>query len=117
MNSQTFVKIAQFRRLRAHLGAPPMVGRERAPVAELGSSANPQPGKAALRGARFPACGFWRLSSRQTVALSRCVRRLPPLEMRLAYAPKIAEQRTRLMKYAACFGWLLLAFLVIGPCP
>ena len=36
------------------------------------SSANPQPGKAALRSARFPACGFWRLSSRQVVVLSRC---------------------------------------------
>src|SRR5438477_2123984 len=36
--------------------------RERLPVAELESSANPKPGKAALRSARFPACGFWRLS-------------------------------------------------------
>ena len=43
--------------------------RKRAPVAELESSANPQPGKAALRSARFPACGFWRLSSRQRVVL------------------------------------------------
>src|SRR5205814_4758750 len=48
------------------------VRRERAPIAELESSANPQPGKAALRSARFPACGFWRLSSRQVVVLSRC---------------------------------------------
>src|SRR5438874_12694147 len=36
----------------------------------LESSANPQPGKAALRGARFPARGFWRLSSRQIATLS-----------------------------------------------
>src|SRR5437667_12352869 len=50
------------------------IRRKRAPVAELESSANPQPGKAALRSARFPACGFWRLSSRQMVVLSRCAR-------------------------------------------
>src|SRR5947207_11431504 len=31
--------------------------RTRAPVAELERSANPQPGKAALRSARFPASG------------------------------------------------------------
>src|SRR5947207_10989842 len=58
--------------LAAHLDTPTKVRRERASVAELESSANPQPGKAALRSARFPACGFWRLSSRQMVVLSRC---------------------------------------------
>src|SRR5205823_3458905 len=57
---------------RAHLDTPSKVRCKRAPVAELESSANPQPGKAALRSARFPACGFWRLSSRQLVVLSRC---------------------------------------------
>src|SRR5205814_2607409 len=60
----------------AHLDTPTKVRRERASVAELESSANPQPGKAALRSARFPACGFWRLSSRQMVVLSRCAPRL-----------------------------------------
>src|SRR5438876_2896968 len=58
-------------RRRAHLGSTTKVRRKRAPVAELESSANPQPGKAALRSARFPACGFCRLSSRQMVVLSR----------------------------------------------
>ena len=54
----------------AHLESTTKVGRKRAPVAGLESSANPQPGKAvALRRVRFPACGFWRLSSRQMVAL------------------------------------------------
>jgi len=54
----------------AHLESTTKVRRKRAPVAGLESSANPQPGKAvALRSARFPACGFWRLSSRQMVAL------------------------------------------------
>src|SRR5947207_9990930 len=57
--------------LAAHLDTPTKVRRERASVAELENSANPQPGKAALRSARFPACGFWRLSSRQMVVLSR----------------------------------------------
>src|SRR5437867_8429195 len=61
----------QFGRERAHLETTTKVRRKRAPVAELESSANPQPGKAALRSARFPACGFWRLSSRQMVGLSR----------------------------------------------
>src|SRR5438034_6659500 len=56
----------------AHLDTPTKVRPKRAPVAELESSANPQPGKAALRSARFPACGFWRLSSLQMVVLSRC---------------------------------------------
>src|SRR2546430_15030608 len=55
---------------RAHLEITTKVRRKRAPVAELESSANPQPGKAALRSARFPACGFWPLSSRQMVVLS-----------------------------------------------
>src|SRR5439155_7583015 len=36
--------------------------RKGAPLAELESTANPQPGEAALGSARFPACGFWRLS-------------------------------------------------------
>src|SRR5947207_8060597 len=56
----------------AHLDTPTKVRPKRAPFAELESSANPQPGKAALRSARFLACGFWRLSSRQMVVLSRC---------------------------------------------
>ena len=54
----------------AHLESTTKFRRKRAPVAELESSANPQPGKAALPSARFPACGFWRLSSRQMVLLS-----------------------------------------------
>src|SRR5947207_15574125 len=54
--------------LAAHLDTPTKVRRERASVAELESSANPQPGKAALRSARFPACGFWRLSYLFSVA-------------------------------------------------
>src|SRR5437660_5382847 len=57
-------------RRRAHLGSTTKVRRKRAPVAELESCANPQLGKAALRSARFPACGFWGLSSRQMVVLS-----------------------------------------------
>src|SRR5205814_8408762 len=60
--------------LRAHLESTTKLRRKRAPVAELESSANPQPGKAALRSARFPACGFGRLASRQLVVLSRCAR-------------------------------------------
>src|SRR5204862_5635649 len=55
---------------RAHRESITRLHRKRAPVAELESSADPQPGKAALRGARFPACGFWRLSSRQIATLS-----------------------------------------------
>src|SRR5438128_9109494 len=54
----------------AHIESTTKFRRKRAPVAELESSANPQPGKAALPSARFPACGFWRLSSRQMVLLS-----------------------------------------------
>src|SRR5439155_7570169 len=57
---------------RAHPETTTKVRRKLAPVAELESSANPQPGKPALRSARFPACEFWRLSSRQMVVLSRC---------------------------------------------
>jgi hypothetical protein len=56
----------------AHLEITTKIRRLCAPVTELESSANPQPGKAALRSARFPACGFWRLSSRQLVRVSRC---------------------------------------------
>src|SRR5205807_10004617 len=57
-------------RARAQLDSTTKVRRKRAPIAELESSANPQPGKATLRSARFPACGFWRLSSRQMLVLS-----------------------------------------------
>ncbi len=67
-----------------HLGSTTKVRGKRAPVAELESSANPQPGKAALRSARFPACGFWRLSSRQMVVLSRCAPPTARLEILLA---------------------------------
>ena len=68
----------------AHLGSTTKVRRKRAPVAELESFANPQPGKAALRSARFPACGFWRLSNRQLVVLSRCAPPTVCLEILLA---------------------------------
>src|SRR5439155_27036969 len=66
----------QNERVGAHLDTTTKVRRMHAPVAELESSANPQPGKAALRSAAFPACGFWRISSRQMVVLSRCAQRV-----------------------------------------
>src|SRR5262245_1429661 len=44
----------------AHLDTRTTMCGKPATDAELESSANPQPGKAALRSTRFPACGFWR---------------------------------------------------------
>src|SRR5213592_3173460 len=63
---------ARPRRAHRDLDTPTKVRRKQAPAAELESAAKPQPGKAALRSVRFPACRFWRLSSRQMVAVSRC---------------------------------------------
>src|SRR5256885_5066289 len=57
---------------RRILTVPPRSGCERASLTELESSVNPQPGKAALRRARFPARAYWRLSIRPIAVLSRC---------------------------------------------
>src|SRR5438034_6009214 len=86
----------------AHLDTPTKVRPKRAPFAELESSANPQPGRAALRSARFPACGFWRLSSRQKVVLSRCARHRTSAQKRVL---KRNERHENLgpMKAAASF--------------
>src|SRR6266536_2339060 len=80
-----------------------------------GSSAKPRPGKAALRSARFPACGFRRLSSRQIVVRSRCaraqcgrkVRRVPSLFARIGRLDDRAD-RVLIEPFEAAFALQIL---------
>ena len=80
------------KRSRADLETTTKVRRKLAPVAELESCANPHPGKAALRSKRFPACGSWRLSTRQMAVLVD-----PP-----GHAPKLAKCVPVTVKCVAC---------------
>src|SRR5438128_4286616 len=85
---------------------------KRAPFPELESSVNPQPGKAALRIARFPACGFWWLSSRPMPVLSRCAGSINRLARRTVRVKPPAK--LRFVFERVCAIWLALAFGLFG---